>query len=395
MTISHPAKVKVEVLSSGVDTLVLSLYVDWDNVDVFDILSEGKERAQEYDSDAPANIKHFNPGEVFPVNVKPNGAKGFAWIISNSDYAFTIADKQHPGSRPNVMVEIRSETLWRLGPGESVIIALKLVEANGGHIIEAKLSRVDLCLDFAMPEKNWSWDLMEYAVTRAADFNPYYSHRKLNGIRIGAGGSIILARLYDKVLEIEKSKKYWLFDVWKIKERPAGKKIIRLEFQMRREMLKQLGLKTVEDLLEKTANAWAYCTKEWLKFQDRPGLHHTQRSTFEWYRAIQEGFQGVQGAEPLVRVKAVRMDKMRLLQQTNGLLTSLHAIILEEQKADRSKPVGIGDCLDSYNEELRKHQEPLDIQARIEKKRAKFHREESAPKIEAGQTVYVIRKAVE
>ena len=288
------------------------------------------------------------------------------------------------------MIEIRSEALWRLGPEEVMKIALSLIEANGGQIIKAKLSRVDLCVDFLMPEKLWSQSLMEYAVTRATDFAPYYRYMKLTGIRIGKGG--ISARLYDKPLEIkQQSGKKWMFDIWGIEEVPEGSKIIRIEFQLRREVLKELGLKEIADLLPKIDGAWAYCTKKWLKFQNRPGLHHTQRSTLKWYEEIQEGFEGVQGAEPLVREKAVNMDKKRLMQQANGFIKSIHAIDQEEKRADREKPISMDDCLASYRNELEKHPEnPSKIKANITKKRAKYHRE--MPKNESGKNVYKIDK---
>jgi len=312
MTISHPANVK-NILVSGVDSLVLSMDIEWKDASIFTVLDEAKEQAKKNSVDYQGQIKHFIPEEVWPFTIKPHGAKGFSWILSGKDFTYKIANTIKPNSRPNVMIEIRSEVLWRLGPEEAIKIALGIISANQGRIIEAKLSRVDLCVDFLMSEKRWASELMEYAVTRAADTALYFHYKKLTGIVIGKGD--IHARLYDKPLEIQKqSKKEWMYDIWGIKEVPEGKKIIRIEFQIRREVLNELGLKTVDDLFQKADRAWASCTQKWLKFQDRPGLHHTQRSTFKWYEEIQDGFRGVQGAEPLVREKAVKMDKKKLMQ---------------------------------------------------------------------------------
>lgn len=389
MTIRHPSNVK-NILASGVDSLVISMNIDWKDESFFTVLDELKEKAKQYSLDYPGNIKHFNPEEVYPFTIKPHGTKGFSWILSGADFTYKITKSVAPNSRPNGMIEFRSEALWRLGAADVLRIAFGIIEANGGHIIEAKLSRVDLCLDFIMPENRWSQDLTEYAVTRATDIGTYKKNNKLTGIRIGKG--VISARLYDKPLEIQQqSKKVWMFDIWGIQEVPPEKKIIRIEFQMRREALKELGLKTTEDLFQKIDQAWAYCTKSWLKFQDRPGLHHTQRSTFKWYEEIQDGFQGAQGAEPLVREKAVSMDKKRLTQQANGLITSIHAIDQEEKRADRDKPVNIEDCINSYVNEVSKHpQYSAEVQEKVTRKRAKFHREE--PIIKEGQRVYRLRR---
>jgi hypothetical protein len=381
------------ILASGVDTLVISLNIDWRDTALFAILDEVKEKAKQYSLDYPGHLQHFDPEEVWPFTIKPHGTKGFSWILSGSDFSYKIANSSAPGSRPNAMIEIRSEALWRLGPEEVIKIALSLIEANGGHIIEAKPSRVDLCVDFLMPEELWSSDLMKYAVTRATDFAPYYRFKKLTGIRIGKG--VISARLYDKPLEIQQqSRKVWMFDIWGLNEVPEGKKIIRIEFQLRREVLRDLKIKYIDDLFQKIDGAWTYCTKSWLKFQDRPGLHHTQRTTFDWYEEIQDGFAGVQGAEPLVREKAVRIDKQRLMQQANGLIIAIHAIDQEEKSADRDKPVNIEDCIYSYVDELSKHHpSPSEIQEKLTRKRSKYHREK--PLTEEGQRIYHIRRCEE
>jgi hypothetical protein len=389
MTISHPAKVK-NVLASGIDSLVISMNIEWKDESVFAVLDEYKNKAIEYSVDFQGNIKHFKQEEVFPFTIKPHGTKGFSWILTGADFTYKIANSTTPNSRPNGMIEFRSEALWRLGPADVLQIALSILEANGAHIIETKLSRVDLCLDFIMPENRWSQDLTDYAVTRATDIGTYKKNNKLTGIRIGKG--VISARLYDKPLEIQQqSKKVWMFDIWGIQEVPPEKKIIRIEFQMRREVLKELGLKTAEDLFQKIDQAWAYCTENWLKFQDRPGLHHTQRSTFQWYEEIQNGFQGAQGAEPLVREKAVCVDKKRLMQQINGCMISVHAINQEEKGADRNETVSIDDCLNSCSNEIKRNSpKPEEITDKVIRKRSKYHREK--PPVEEGQTLYMLRR---
>lgn len=391
MTIRHPANVK-NILASGVDSLVISMNIDWKDGSFFTVLDEFKEKAKQCSLDYQGIIKHFNDKEVFPFTIKPHGTKGFSWIIIGTDFTYKIANSTTPSSRPNGVIEFRSEALWRLGTANVLKIALSIIEANGGHIIETKLSRVDLCLDFIMPEYHWTQSLTDYAVTRAIDLGTYKKNNKLTGIRIGKG--VISARLYDKPLEIQQqSKKVWMFDIWGIQEVPQGKKIIRIEFQMRREVLKELGIKTAEDLFQKIDQAWAYCTKQWLKFQDRPGLHHTQRTTFKWYEEIQNGFRGAQDAEPLVREKAVSMDKKRLMQQANGLIIAIHAIDQEEKREDHDKPVKMEDCINSYVNEVNKHRpDQAEIQNKVIRKRSKYHREE--PPHEKVDRIYRL-KAVE
>jgi hypothetical protein len=378
MTNSHPAKVNSgvrNVLSSGIDSLVLALYVDWPDSALFIYLDECKERAKATGIDNHGQIKSIIPGEAWPFTIKPHGSKGFSWILSGADFTYTIANSVSPGTRPSVMLSIRSEALWRMGPEEAIKVALSIVEANRGNVIVAKLSRLDLCLDVLMPKDRWSLDLANYIVTRAVNIDPHLQKTTFTGLSIGRGE--LLARLYDKVLEInQKSKKYWMFDIWGITEVPEDKIIVRFEFQMRRQALKELGLDKVDDLFPKCGGAWAYCTKDWLKFQDRPGLHHNQRTTFDWYTEIQSGFDGAQGAEPLVRQKADGATKKKLLQQINGCAVSLHAIRLEEQGADRNQPAEIDDCILAIAAEVEINRRAIpDIQEKLAIKRAKYHRE--------------------
>lgn len=163
---------------------------------------------------------------------------------------------------------------------------------------------------------------------------------------------------------------------------------------MAKVLLKQLGIKTAEELYQKIEQAWAYCTKQWLKFQDRPGLHHTQRTTLKWYEEIQNGFQGAQGAEPLVRVKAVCANKKRLMQQANGLIIALHAISQEETGAKLEQEVYMGDCVASYINELeRNFPQPSETTIKVTRKRSKYHREK--PTHEKNDRIYQQRRAAE
>jgi hypothetical protein len=246
------------ILASGVDSLVISSSIVWKDAAFFTALDEAKEIAKKY-SHCQIQINHFRPEEYLPFIIKPHGAKGFSWILSNSYFTYKIANSE-PGPRPNAMIEIRSETLWCLGPEEAVKTALAIIEANGGLIVETKLSRVDLCVDFLMPEKKWSHDLMKYAVTRATDSTLHCKYNELTGITIGKG--IMSARLYDKPLEIrQQSRKYWMYDIWGIQTVPEGGKIIRIEFQLRREALNEARLKDCNDLFQRLPNAWRIARK--------------------------------------------------------------------------------------------------------------------------------------
>jgi len=138
--------------------------------------------------------------------------------------------------------------------------------------------------------------------------------------------------MYDKPLEInEKSKKTWFYDIWNIiqDDMPDELRVIRTEFQLRREVLKELGLDTIWDFLNHPRNLWAYCTQEWLKFTDDPLRDPREQTVLPFWKTTQDGFMGEQCAHPLIRAKAVNIKKKQLAQQLVGQLTSL--IVVESK----------------------------------------------------------------
>ena len=85
---------------------------------------------------------------------------------------------------------------------------------------------------------------LNYAVSRCKKMTVRLGNHlsKLQTIEIGTRKSQIMARLYDKPLEIrERSNKDWMFDVWKLNTVPEGTRIIRCEYQLKREAIKDLG----------------------------------------------------------------------------------------------------------------------------------------------------------
>ena len=281
MTISPPANVRLPVMKEvrslkyGVDTLVVAINVRWVSDNMFKYLEQLKNEAKLGVGECPGILMTEDKSDKWPFNIKAHGVRGYEWLLDSREFTLRIGNWKAPESRPSVMAEIGSETLHARGPGDAVNRIIGLLDDAGASIISVRGSRVDLYVDILLPESLWSLDLMKFAVKRASDVTPHFRHDHLTGISIGKG--IISARIYDKVLEIkQQSKKFWMFDdVWRIDKVPEGWKIIRIEFQMRREGIKEMGLDTLDDFLENIKNVWAYCTKKWLKFEDNPGAHHT------------------------------------------------------------------------------------------------------------------------
>jgi hypothetical protein len=380
MTISPPAKVKntnygqVKVLASNIDTLVLAINVEWKNDSFFRYLESMKKIAKDEGKNSSVLMNTKDGYNEFLFNICPYGSNGYEWLLIGPEFSLRIGNWMEPIQRPSIMAQIHSETLWTKGPQLSLERLTNLLNGEGASIVSIRVSRVDPCIDILLPEDSWTMELINFRVTRSKYAAPHFNGKNLTGISIGKGK--ISARLYDKPLEIkQQSKKYWMFDIWGVKDVPEHYKIIRVEFQLRRRLLIELGIDTELDLFESIGNLWAYCTEKWFKFQDRPGNHHTMRKTLDWWKIVQKGFNGMENPKPMNRSKAFRIKRKQLFNQAYGLITSLQALRMEELGIDLSKRSDFKDVLSTLRMEYilsEKNEENLNDD--VFRKRAKYHR---------------------
>lgn len=360
------------VLASGIDSLYLAIDVEWSDDTLFDHLARHKAEAQDQDQQQTVILEAQKGIGELPIYIQPFGVAGYEWLLTNNLLTLKIGNWLRPISRPSILVEIRSETLWRLGVVNTINALKCILEHYGASDIQIKPSRVDLCIDVLMDENCWNMNLIKFKVTRAHKSALFFDQNDLTGISIGKGK--ISARLYDKPLEIkQQSKKLWMYDIWGINEVPEGSKIIRTEFQVRRECLKDLNIETIDCLLQFGNNLWAYCSEKWLKFRTKPGSHHTQRKNLPFWDLVQSGFSGEQKAHPLIRAKALRSTKKQLSNQAYGLLTSMAAISAEENGYDDNyKPNFLDIVMDvlSSDEITSKHYK--DFSQSVQEKRTKY-----------------------
>lgn len=79
------------------------------------------------------------------------------------------------------------------------------------------------------------------------------------------GGSIG-ARLYNKQLEIEKkSRKFYLYELWQAAGWDMSAQVWRMEFEAKRDALKELGIYKLDNLLHLQSALWIYLTQDWLR----------------------------------------------------------------------------------------------------------------------------------
>tara|TARA_R110002073_G_scaffold1839_3_gene13234 strand:- start:15201 stop:16325 length:1125 start_codon:yes stop_codon:yes gene_type:complete len=307
---------------SGIDSLSLAFDLSWLSSETFDRLEALKEKSKDQDT---AVFQVEGGDVVWEFVVKPHGSNGYAWLIQNREMSMKIGAWTEPRQRPSAMVDVRSEALWTHGPAVAVNRVVRTLAGMGAVVRHIKPSRLDLCVDVLIREKDWTLDLINSFVTRARNIGPHLQSRDLSGFSIGSGK--VHARIYDKPMEIRsKSKKSWMFDIWRLPEVPEKHRVVRVEFQLRREALRDFSLNAWREVPAKLDGLWAYCSRQWLRIVDDARLHHTQQTVLPWWTVVQGGFRKAQGATPLVRNKAVQADRERLSAQLVGLASSMVAL---------------------------------------------------------------------
>jgi len=331
LALDEPAR----VLAGGLDRLDLSLYLRWGSGAWFEELADAKLQARADNEPAPITVETPDGPAAFAVQT--TGAEGHEWIIKNQHYTLSFGNWIEPKQRPSVSLIVRAETIWHVGVRDAVARIVRMLESLGAEVEPMKVSRFDPCVDILMRESDWRRDIEAGLVTRARDINPYTQHRELTGFAIGKNQ--IAARFYDKIVEIARqSRKFWMFDIWGIGAPPEDHRVIRIEFQLRREKIKRLGVDTLDQLDDRLPGIWAYCVNRWLRVAEDASLHHTQQELRPWWPVVQNGFPGSQDAEALVLSRAVNVDRELVARQALGCLASLTALDLRD-------PLGPDDSL--------------------------------------------------
>lgn len=204
-------------------------------------------------------------------------------MILDNELMNLMMDNRLPGfSSPSVYAQMKSGFIW----GEGLILAYDRVWELMNWLYERrcegeKVSRADLFADFDWPMGFDSQDVHKF-VTRARRKQTYHEGSRFSGFTIGRGR--LMARLYDKTLEMPKSQKEWLYELWGV-DREAM--VWRLEYQLRREGLKRFEVEGFSDLLNHSQPMWDYLTGKWLTMRDGDDKNVFRRPLTPFWQTVQ------------------------------------------------------------------------------------------------------------
>ena len=285
---------------------------------------------------------------MLPLGAKAGSKRSkayFRWQLqSATGFILQLMNRaSYKGTMPNGKLVATSLVLMRLGIEEVVRQAFDALDALGADVVQNKISRVDVCCD--LPDRKVE------PLKTAFDAGHYVSRGKMSdehGVltefrdsdmsvyRIGSevtsfnlGRCDVRMRVYEKVKECRHDivKLQTLIDHrWGV----FPDRAIRVEFQLRREKLKKLGVDSCEDWLAKRASVVHYLTHDWFRLTDGPvdQKHPDRTPILAVWQEVQGCMASWTGGGPLLELEPIPSQLMppdHYLKSIVGSLISLFA----------------------------------------------------------------------
>lgn len=238
-----------QFLVSGHDTIECAYYLMRENICLLDFES----LAVQKDELARAKIrkpKVITLGcEEFLLAAHGTGS-GYPFVIENDTFSIAFGEFNNP----NFFVTFRSIALWHHGAFNLHQRFLSWAKSVGLTPYKAEtLSRVDFTFDYFVLEIDFDEDSF---VSVAQKDNQYRKNGKVQTFNFGAGDTLL--RLYNKCDEIEEaSAKTWFYEIWGVDH-----DVWRIEWQIRKDRLRTIGIKSFEDLKERQGDLLRVLVKD-------------------------------------------------------------------------------------------------------------------------------------
>ncbi|MGB8649931.1 MAG: hypothetical protein WCD35_04635 [Mycobacteriales bacterium] len=317
-------------LASGVDSFYLSGRAALPQ-QLVDDLGAARELARE--SRVPVTL---GLGECVDFRVQAGGFHRHTFRLDHPHGIVGVSASSHV---PTFYVQIHAAFIHGVGVCEAIGWFTDLLEGLVGTV-DWKTSRVDLFMD----SQGWGLEAGDGPrfVCRPKQRITYEEDDVLTGFRLGSGKSgSALARIYDKTAESRLKGTDW----WPLKWGEGfvpDERVLRVEFQVGRQVLNQVGVGNPADCLAKAPALWAYLTDSWLSY--RVPTADLTRSRWpispEWECVQAAALRGE--ALGLERVYAAQKagSVRRLLPYVRGYLSSVGAHLATESLDDTLRRLG-------------------------------------------------------
>lgn len=247
-----------DFLRAGVDTLQLSYRGELH--DETRIKLDELKRVAQSENASERTYAQLKVGpRVFTV--LPRGSGLFRYVLTDPWYRISLSEGT--GSLPVAFVQIGSEVLTKIGPerAEEILrgVLSEILSVSSGPTI----GRIDCCVDFCTDFDMESIDRRHW-VTRAKRISQYIENDVFTGWSVGLRGTVA-ARLYDKTEEIRVNDKGFFESIWNACGWRGDRPVWRLEFQVKRDALKQFDATDFGDAISLCDGIWPYLTGTWIR----------------------------------------------------------------------------------------------------------------------------------
>jgi len=255
-------------------------------------------------------------------------------IISNEDFRIEMGEFNNP----NFFVTFRSQGIWRSSVFDMHERFIDWAKTVGFEPYAAEsLSRVDYCFDYNLSEIDFDEDCF---VSRSNKDSKHREDGKAQTFTFGKGD--IVLRVYDKVAEIkQQSEKSWFYELWG----GLDQDVWRIEWQVRKPVLRNNGIRTFNDLYNKLGDLLKYLSEE----HDTLKVPNSDSNRSRWplhplWKDLQERIKQINQAEvrePYEKELVLDERMMRIAISVYGYLKRVAAIhcvkegknIISEQEA--------------------------------------------------------------
>ncbi len=345
-----------EFLAANVDTLDVSLYVDWG--ESWPRLTEELER-QKIVAQNTTGIPFRDENTL----IYPSGGKPFyQWHLQRPDINLFLSQRPDANSTtPNVCASPSARLLWERGPVATQQAVANWVTELGGRVAKTRVSRLDLAADFSVPEGLNSEFLKQHCVCKSGKRVFYEDDSDTETAYFGAASSPIRLRIYDKTRELLTSPtKTWLPVVWGEK---THDRVMRVEFQMRREALRELGMVECTDL-RKVGGIWEYLATVWFSLRLPEDKNTSRRAIHPFWLSVQSVGKNLGESVTVVRKRfQAKPNLTRVLSQLRGHFVSFASLNGNDN---------FSEALDSFNDTMTSRHLDRNFDEDVQTRRIKF-----------------------
>jgi hypothetical protein len=298
----------------GEDWLELGLYLQHTNFDQVKKWLDAARDAAESNQRGPDELEIAGRKFLMLAGSATAGTKekhvAYRWRLRSEDgWTLLLMNRADVHKTlPTGIARASSLPLLRIGPKAFLEQLRETLDDLGIDFQRDKLSRVDPCVDLTdvSIEPLYHAFMRGHYVTRARYSTEYIVDESIEGYRMGRrpsgfdlGKGDVRLRVYDKLLKCMSDFEMLLL----MQTRRWGDiatNAIRVEFEIRREKLKALGVDSINDWWDKRGSITQYLTHDWCRVTDgEVDSRHADRALFhpDWVK-VQEAFP-VWAGEPL------------------------------------------------------------------------------------------------